>query len=66
MIRCSLPDNDGVGYTIIITTRISDVAEQAGGVYKMKPLSSNNSRKKIMKTQKNVPTRSWPKYLTKY
>nr|XP_034606457.1 disease resistance protein RGA5-like [Setaria viridis] len=29
MIRCALPDND-VGYTIITTTRISDVAEQAG------------------------------------
>ncbi|KAK8448017.1 hypothetical protein SEVIR_8G200500v4 [Setaria viridis] len=44
MIRCALPDND-VGYTIITTTRISDVAEQAGGAYNMKPLSLNNSRK---------------------
>ncbi|XP_039777663.1 disease resistance protein Pik-2-like isoform X2 [Panicum virgatum] len=44
MIRCALPDND-VGYTIVTTTRISDVAEQAGGAYKLKPLSSNNSRK---------------------
>ena len=44
MIRCALPDND-VGYTIITTTRISDVAEQAGGAYKLKPLSPNNSRK---------------------
>ncbi|CAL4991199.1 unnamed protein product [Urochloa decumbens] len=44
MIRCALPDND-VGYTIIATTRNSHVAEQAGGAYKMKPLSSNNSRK---------------------
>ncbi|KAG2563234.1 hypothetical protein PVAP13_8KG204900 [Panicum virgatum] len=43
-IRCALPDND-VGYTIITTTRIADVAEQAGGAYKLKPLSSNNSRK---------------------
>ncbi|XP_012703800.1 disease resistance protein RPP13 [Setaria italica] len=44
MIRCALPDND-VGYTIITTTRISHVAEQAGGAYNMKPLSLNNSRK---------------------
>ncbi|KAG2563483.1 hypothetical protein PVAP13_8KG354500 [Panicum virgatum] len=43
-IRCALPDND-VGYTIITTTRIIDVAEQAGGVHKLKPLSLNNSRK---------------------
>ncbi|KAG2481426.1 hypothetical protein PVAP13_J002528 [Panicum virgatum] len=44
MIICALPDND-TGYIIIITTRISDVAEQAGGAYKLKPLSLNNSRK---------------------
>ncbi|KAG2563525.1 hypothetical protein PVAP13_8KG230700 [Panicum virgatum] len=44
MIRCALPDND-VGYTIITTTRISDVAKQASGAYKLKPLSPNNSRK---------------------
>ncbi|CAN6381835.1 unnamed protein product [Urochloa humidicola] len=43
-IRCALPDND-VGYTIIATTRIWDVAEQVGGAYKMKPLTLNNSRK---------------------
>jgi len=43
-IRCALPDND-VGYTIITTTRIADVAEQAGSAYKLKPLSPNNSRK---------------------
>ena len=35
-----MPDND-VGYTIITT----NVAEQAGGSYKLKPLSSNNSWK---------------------
>ena len=39
-----MPDND-VGYTIITTTRIFDVAEQAGGAHKLKPLSLNNSRK---------------------
>ncbi|KAK8448050.1 hypothetical protein SEVIR_8G208400v4 [Setaria viridis] len=44
MIRCALPDND-VGYTIITTTRISDVAEQVGGAYPLKPLSLNNSQK---------------------
>ncbi|CAL4986442.1 unnamed protein product [Urochloa decumbens] len=44
MIRCALPDN-AVGYTIITTTRKSDVAELAGIVYKLRPLSLNNSRK---------------------
>jgi hypothetical protein len=44
MIRCALPDND-VGHTIIATTRITEVAEQAGGAYNMKPLSLNNSQK---------------------
>ncbi|CAL4991194.1 unnamed protein product [Urochloa decumbens] len=44
MIRCALPDNN-VGHIIITTTRISDVAEQAGGAYKMKPLSLSNCRK---------------------
>ncbi|CAN6363494.1 unnamed protein product [Urochloa humidicola] len=44
MIRCALPDND-VGYTIITTTRKSDVAELAGVAYKLRPLSLNNSRK---------------------
>jgi len=43
-IRCALPNNE-VGYTIITTTHISDVAEKAGGAYKMKPLSPENSRK---------------------
>ncbi|CAL4991218.1 unnamed protein product [Urochloa decumbens] len=43
-IRCALPDHD-VGYTIIITTRISDVAEEAGGAYPLQPLSLSNSRK---------------------
>lgn len=44
MIKCALPDND-VGYKIITTTRISEVAEKAGGVYKLKHLSLNNSRR---------------------
>ncbi|CAN6381836.1 unnamed protein product [Urochloa humidicola] len=44
MIKCALPDND-VGYTIIITTRKSDVAELAGVAYKLRPLSLKNSRK---------------------
>ncbi|CAL4979438.1 unnamed protein product [Urochloa decumbens] len=42
--RCALPDNE-VGYTIITTTRKSDVAEFAGVAYKLRPLSLNNSRK---------------------
>ncbi|CAL4982975.1 unnamed protein product [Urochloa decumbens] len=44
MIRCAFPDNE-VGYTIITTTRKSDVAELAGVAYKLRPLSLNNSRK---------------------
>jgi hypothetical protein len=44
VIRCALPDND-VGYIVITTTRNVDVAEKGGAVYKLKPLSENNSRK---------------------
>ena len=77
MIRCALPDNE-VGFTIITTIRNSDVAKKAGGAYKLNPLSLNNSRKllyrrmsgiennTIMKTEKNIPMKSRPKYLTKY
>ncbi|CAL4991212.1 unnamed protein product [Urochloa decumbens] len=43
IIKCSLPDNE-VGYTIIMTTRKSDIAELADIVYKLRPLSLNNSR----------------------
>ena len=43
-IRCALPNNE-VGYTIITTTHISNVAEKACGAYNMKPLSPENSRK---------------------
>ena len=43
MIRCALPDND-TGYIIIITTHISDVAEQAGGAYKLKPFWHRKQR----------------------
>lgn len=48
MIRCALPDND-IGYIIVTTTRISDVAEKVGGAYKLKPLSLNNSRELMYK-----------------
>ncbi|KAF8673141.1 hypothetical protein HU200_048689 [Digitaria exilis] len=44
LIRCALPDNN-FGYRIITTTRISDIAKQVGGTYKMKPLSLHKSRK---------------------
>jgi hypothetical protein len=44
VIKCALPDID-VGYKVITTTRNADVAEKAGGAYKLKPLSENNSRK---------------------
>ncbi|CAL4991193.1 unnamed protein product [Urochloa decumbens] len=48
MIKTALPDNN-VGYIIITTTRNISVAEQAGGVYKLKPLSLNNSRKLLFR-----------------
>jgi len=44
IIKYALPDNNA-GYKIITTSRILQVAEHAGGTYKMKPLSLNNSRK---------------------
>ncbi|XP_066338468.1 disease resistance protein RGA5-like [Miscanthus floridulus] len=44
MIKCALPDNC-YGNKIITTTRILNIAEQAGGAYKLEPLSMNNSRK---------------------
>ncbi|CAD6256555.1 unnamed protein product [Miscanthus lutarioriparius] len=43
-IRCAFPKNN-CGCRIITTTRISDVAQQVGGAYNMKPLSVHNSRK---------------------
>ncbi|TVU23949.1 hypothetical protein EJB05_26338, partial [Eragrostis curvula] len=42
-IRCALPHND-TGYRIIATTRNVKLAEQAGGAYNMKPLSTHNSK----------------------
>ncbi|KAL6654696.1 hypothetical protein ACP70R_008161 [Stipagrostis hirtigluma subsp. patula] len=43
LIKCAFPeDNDG--YRIIVTTRISAVAEHVGVFYKMKQLSLDNSR----------------------
>ncbi|KAL6654686.1 hypothetical protein ACP70R_008151 [Stipagrostis hirtigluma subsp. patula] len=43
LIKCAFPhDNDG--YRIIVTTRISAVAEHVGRFYKMKHLSLDNSR----------------------
>jgi len=44
IIKYALPDNND-GYKIITTSRILQVAEHAGGTYKMKPLSLNDSRK---------------------
>jgi hypothetical protein len=43
IIRCAWDDNDW-GSVIITTTRILEVAEEAGHVYKHRPLSSENSR----------------------
>ncbi|KAG0530703.1 hypothetical protein BDA96_05G209600 [Sorghum bicolor] len=44
MIKCALPDNC-YGNKIITTTRILNIAKQAGGAYNLEPLSMNNSRK---------------------
>uniref|UniRef100_A0ACD5XTU0 Uncharacterized protein n=1 Tax=Avena sativa TaxID=4498 RepID=A0ACD5XTU0_AVESA len=43
IIRCAWVDDD-CGSVIITTTRILEVAEETGHVYKHKPLSSENSR----------------------
>ncbi|KAM3299131.1 hypothetical protein ACQJBY_040548 [Aegilops geniculata] len=43
-IKCAFREN-GHGSRVIITTRILDVAHQAGGVYRLKPLSVVDSRK---------------------
>ncbi|RCV39072.1 hypothetical protein SETIT_8G194200v2 [Setaria italica] len=44
MIKRALPGNN-VGSKIITTTRDLNIAEQAGSVYKLQPISPNNSRK---------------------
>jgi len=44
MIRLALPDVIDENRIIITTTRIHNVAKYIGGVYKMKPLSLQNSR----------------------
>uniref|UniRef100_A0A8R7NWA1 NB-ARC domain-containing protein n=1 Tax=Triticum urartu TaxID=4572 RepID=A0A8R7NWA1_TRIUA len=42
-IRCALIENE-CDSRVITTTRIMDVAKEAGGVYQLKPLSSSDSR----------------------
>src|SRR4051812_28549756 len=44
LIKCAMVDSSS-GSRIIITTRICGVAERAGGVYNMKALSYENSKK---------------------
>jgi hypothetical protein len=44
MIKRALPGNN-IGNKIITTTRILNIAEQAGCTYKLQPISLNNSRK---------------------
>ncbi|XP_039808022.1 disease resistance protein PIK6-NP-like isoform X3 [Panicum virgatum] len=44
IIQLALVDNNS-GSIIIITTRKYEVAQQAGGIYRLEPLSDDNSRK---------------------
>jgi hypothetical protein len=44
MIKRAFPDNN-IENKIVITTRILNVAEQVGHVYKLQPISPSNSQK---------------------
>ena len=62
-IKSVLPANN-VGNRIITTTRSVNVAEGAGGAYKLKPLSLNNSRKllygRVFGNESNEDTTKFP------
>ncbi|KAE8769664.1 putative disease resistance protein RXW24L [Hordeum vulgare] len=61
-IKYALPGNEH-GSRVIVTTRILDVAQQAGGVYLLKPLSVADSRKLFYQRIYETENKSPPNHL---